>query len=325
LELDGHRTVTRLYGLPAIGSPVRSALFAGEISPRWDVPDELIVEVAITGAFIGHSDNPAQPQTTTEIYEQARACAAAGASAIHIHVRDDRGYNVLDLGRFTDVINPLREEFPSLFVDGCLVCALEGEWEAMKEVLASGVLDGCPINPTATYIGDMLFAKPAPMILEKTRLILEAGALPQIAVYTDGDVANADRFLFRSGLLEAGQSWLILPALPGCSPMANPRQMAEGLLRTVSAIRDVDPAALILVCAAGRAALYLTGLAITLGLHVRIGMEDTIWLWPHRDDLVESNMQMLETTKQLAAALGRNVADHATYRELVGAPARSAA
>lgn len=318
LERSGHRCISQPYGLPSFGNPLESAFFEGEISPRWDLPQDLIIEVAMTGAFIRHDENPHQPLTVDEIRDEARACIEAGASAIHIHVRDDQGYNVLDPERFAQVIDPLREQYPDVFFDGCLVCSLDGEWEKMKEVLAAGTLDGCPINPTATYVGDTLFAKPAPMILEKTRLILEAGSKLQIAVYVDGDVANADRFLFRSGLVEPGQCWLILPALPGCSPMANPHQMADGLLRMSRAIQDVDPEATIMVCAAGRASLYLATMAAVLGLHVRVGMEDTIWRWPHRDDLITSNVQALEQTKLLAQALGRDVATPRRYREIMG-------
>ncbi|MGV1048834.1 MAG: 3-keto-5-aminohexanoate cleavage protein [Solirubrobacterales bacterium] len=321
LERGGHRCVSQPYGLPSLGNPLRSAFFEGEISPRWDITQDLIVEVAITGAFVRRAENPSQPLTVEEIRDQARACAEAGASAIHIHVRDDDGYNVLDPQRFAEVIDPLRKEFPGLFFDGCLVCSLDGEWEKMKEVLDAGTLDGCPINPTATYVGDTLFAKPAPMILEKTRLILESGSKVQVAVYTDGDIANADRYLFRSGLLEPGQCWLILPALPGCSPMANPRQMADGLLRMSSAIHDTDPEAKIVVCAAGRATIYLATMAAVLGLHVRVGMEDTIWTWPHREELIESNLQVFELAKGIAAGLGRDVATPQRYREIMGVPA----
>lgn len=318
LERERHRMIWRPYGLPEVLDPERSAFFDAAISPPWSIPDKLIVSTAITGAFFSRKANPAQPLTTSEIHEQARACAAAGASTVHIHVRDDRGYNTLSLERFHSVIDPLREEFPELAIDGCLVTALDGEWEEMKQVLDARVLDAVPVNPTAVYVGDALFVKPIPVLLEKVRLIDESGAKPLIAVYTDADVGNADRFLFKSGLLTSPSCWLILPALPGCSPMDNPRQMFEGLLRISATIRDVDPDAVVLVCAAGRAATYLTTIAAALGLHIRVGMEDTVWVWPHRPDRVSSNIQMLDMAKSLAALLGREVASHSEYRELVG-------
>jgi 3-keto-5-aminohexanoate cleavage enzyme len=320
LERERHRMIWRPYGLPEVVDPERSAFFDGIVQPPWDMPERLIVSVAITGAFFTRRANAAQPITVQEISSQARACAAAGASTIHLHVRDDRGYNTLSLDRFREAIEPLRHEFSELAVDGCLVPALEGEWEQMKQVLDARLLDGVPINTTAVYLGDALFAKPIPIILEKTRLVQESGAKALIACYSDADVGNANRYLLKSGLVQRPACWLILPALPGCSPMENPRQMFDGLLRISSAIFDADPGATVLVCAAGRATIYLTAVAMALGLHVRVGMEDTIWLWPHRQERIASNLQMLEMTKQLAAALGRDIASHADYRRLVGLP-----
>lgn len=146
-----------------------------------------------------------------------------------------------------------------------------------------------------------------------------------IAVYADGDVNNAERYLFRSGLIEGKSYWCVLPALPGCSPMENPRQMVDGLLRMASLIYDVDPEATILVCAAGRASTYLVTVAAALGLHIRVGMEDTVWKWPHRNERLVSNMDALESAKTLAALLGRSVATHSEYREMVDMPQAVAA
>jgi 3-keto-5-aminohexanoate cleavage enzyme len=87
-----------------------------------------------------------------------------------------------------------------------------------------------------------------------------------------------------------------------------------------SLIYDVDPDATILVCAAGRAAIYVVTVAAALGLHIRVGMEDTVWLWPHRRERISSNLQVLDMAKALAGVLGRDVADHAEYRRIVGLP-----
>jgi 3-keto-5-aminohexanoate cleavage enzyme len=319
VERERGRMIWRPYGAPQIMSLERSALHDAPISVPWDIPEKLAVSVAITGAFFRHPQNPNQPLTPEAIRDSANEVLEAGASTVHIHVRDDEGFNVLSFDRFRQVIEPLKRKFPSLAVDGCLVPALDGEWEIMRRVLDSGLLDAAPVNATATYVGDSLFAKPAPVLMEKTRLIVESGAVPEIAVYTDGDVSNADRFLIKSGLIKTPAVWLILPALPGCSPMENPRQMIDGLTRSAAAIRDIDPDGVIMVCAAGRASMYVATLAAVMGLHIRIGMEDTYWLWPHRDDRIVSNRQTFELATQLASVVGRPVATQREYRELIGA------
>lgn len=322
LERDGNRMIVRPYGWPAIIDPERSAFVDMPIQAPWKIPDKMIVSVAITGAFFTREANSAQPITVQHIYEEARACAES-ASTVHLHVRDDRGYNTLSLDRFSKVVEPLRQQFPHLALDGCLVATVEGEWEVMKQILDAKLFDAVPINTTAVYTGDTLCAKPVPVMLEKARLVQESGAKPLIAVYTDGDVNNADRYLIKSGLVGTPSYWCVLPALPGCSPMENPRQMFDGLLRIASIIYDIDSEATILVCAAGRATIYLATAAALLGLHIRVGMEDTVWLWPHRNEKAQSNMQFLEMAKSLATVLGRDIANHEEYRQIVGLPART--
>ena len=72
------------------------------------------------------------------------------------------------------------------------------------------------------------------------------------------------------------------------------------------------------VCAAGRASVYLVTLAMLMGLHVRIGMEDTVWQYPHRDDLVHSNLETLQTVSGIAGLLGRRPMTTPRYKELLG-------
>jgi 3-keto-5-aminohexanoate cleavage enzyme len=169
-----------------------------------------------------------------------------------------------------------------------------------------------------------MFFKAPHVVIEKARLVEARGLKPLIAVYTDGDIDNARRFLIESGVVRKPYSWLVLPAMPGCSPMHNPRQMVEGLMRMVNAIKDLDPDSFIAVCAAGRPSTYLATFAILLGLHVRVGMEDTVWPYPHRDELITSNAEAFLKVKKIAELLGREVMTPAEYRISQGMPAVSA-
>jgi 3-keto-5-aminohexanoate cleavage enzyme len=318
VERDQHQVVWKAYGWPDITDLDCTCYHDAPISEPWDLPSKLIVSVAITGSFVRRNRNPNQPYTPDEIRQSAREVLLAGASTVHIHVRDDNGYFKLSHELFEAAVRPLKTEFPDLAVDGCLVSGLPGDWQEMEKVLRSGLLDASPVNATATYLGDSLLAKPIPILLEKTRLIQETGGVPEIAVYNDGDVSNADRYLIRSGLIHMPAVWLVLPALPGCSIMNNPRQMVDGVMRITNAIRDIDPNGLIVVCAAGRASMALATLAVSLGLHIRIGMEDTYYLYPHRNDLIQSNLQAFELAKKLSEVVGRPIATRAEYRAMIG-------
>lgn len=321
---EGLITKWKAYGMPEALDPFSSRFVDVAPMPRWDIPPKVMISTAITGAFFSKRSNPRQPVSTAEIRASAEACILAGAPNIHIHVRDDEGFNVLDLERFRDVIAPLKAKYPAVTFDGCLVAVNQAESDAMSPAIDSGLFDALPVNTTAICCGDSMFFKAPHVVIEKARLVEAAGIKPLISVYDDGDIDNARRFLVESGVVSRPLSWLILPALPGCSPMHNPSQMVDGLMRMVRAIRDIDSTSFIMVCAAGRPSVYLATLAVLLGLHVRVGMEDTVWKYPHRDDLLETNVDAFTQIRAIAGALGRELMSPAEYRLSQGMPAARA-
>lgn len=320
---EGLITKWKAYGMPEALDPFTSRFVDVEPMPRWEIPKKVFISTTITGAFFSKRTNPHQPITPDEIRASAEACIKAGAPNIHIHVRDEAGYNALNVNRFRQVIAPLRAKYPEVTFDGCLVAVNEEESAAMEPAMDTMLFDALPVNTTAICCGDSMFFKAPHVIIEKARLIESRGLKPLISVYDDGDIDNARRFLVESGVVKKPLSWLVLPALPGCSPMHNPRQMVEGLMRMVAAIRDIDPDSFITVCAAGRPSTYLATMAILLGLHVRVGMEDTVWQWPHRDDILDSNAKHFLQIKQIAELLGRELMTAAEYRAATGMPAKS--
>lgn len=319
VEKERMRTYWRPYGVPAIMSTDRSRISGALQMPRWNDVPRAIVSVAINGAFFTKHENPNQPQTAQEIIASAKECVAAGAQVIHVHVRDRNGFNVLDADLFEDVIGSLRSDHPNIALDACLVAVNDMECTELEKVLDRRLVSAVPVNTTALILGDNLFVKPPHAILEKTRLILEAGMTPQLAVYTDGDVDNARRLLIDSGVLKGGLTWLLLAGLPGCTPMYSPEGMIDALQRQVRLIRHVDPDATIIVCAGGRASTHAATLALLMGLHVRVGMEDTVWIWPHRDDLIESNVGMFKLVKGIAENLGRDLMSADDFLKLCAA------
>ncbi len=310
------------YGLPEIVDPFTSKYGDIEVQPKWNVPEKVVISQTINGAFYSKKSNPNLPIAPEDIIKSARECAELNPTTVHVHVRDEDGYNVLDPELFHRVIDPVREEFPDPVYDGCMVPFAEGEWDNMVSVLSDRLLEVTPINPTASYCGDTLFAKPPHVAIEKTRLCQELGVKPQVAVYSDGDIDNADRYLIKTGLLEKPYFWIIVATLPGGSPMHNPRQMVSTLMHLVDSIYNIDKDSIIVVCASGRASSYLAMQAMLLGLHVRVGMEDTIWQHPHKNDLIDSNAAHFSKFKAIAELMGREVATGDEYRELIGLPVR---
>lgn len=314
------------YGLPEIVDPIHTVYAdkSVDIQPAWNIPRKVVISQTIVGAFYSEKVNPKHNVTPEQIYQSAKETAELHPPTIHIHVRTlwENGYwyNALDPELFHRIIDPLKRDYPDIVFDGCMVPFQDGEWPKMIEVLESRLLEVTPINTVAAYCGDTLFVKPPHVMIEKTRLCQDLGVKPQIAVYSDGDLDNAYRYLIRTGLLEKPYYWIILPTLPGGSAMHNPRQMVEAIMRYVNFIYDIDDTSIIVVCAAGRASSYLATFALLLGLNIRVGMEDTVWKWPHRNEMIQNNAEHYKAFKALVELLGREVATGDEYRELIGLP-----
>lgn len=72
------------------------------------------IMVAPTGARRGTADHPALPLTTSQIVDEAVACADVGAHALHLHVRDDAGAHSLDVAQYRDASDALGDAVPNM-------------------------------------------------------------------------------------------------------------------------------------------------------------------------------------------------------------------
>jgi 3-keto-5-aminohexanoate cleavage enzyme len=226
--------------------------------------------------------------------------------------------NVLDVDRFHQVIDPIKSKYPDVLVCGCAVPVFPGDFSKMEEVLKEGLFDQTPVNTVATYLGDSLFCKMPQIMIKKAELCEKYDVKPQIAVYSDGDIDNARRFLINTDVLSKPYYWILLLGLVGCSPMYSSLSMVDTLVGYVRRIREIDLDSKIMVVSGGRASSHLTTLAMLLGLDVRVGKEDTIWKYPHSDELIMRNVDIYKETVQLARLMGREPATPSEYIKKFG-------
>jgi uncharacterized protein (DUF849 family) len=177
----------------------------------------------------------------------------------------------------------------------------------------------CEVAPCAAG-HPIEFAVPAVDALQ------QLGVKPEIVIHSPGEIELAKRRFVDTGLLQKPYYFIILYGLPfdsGRSLLAgtwvrDTQDMAHQLFLMVNQLKSLDEDAQITVCAAGRATFYMTTLATMLGLHVRVGTEDTMWRSPLSDEIVESNVEMLNRARAIAELLGREVATADEYRTVIG-------
>ena len=298
-----------------------------DVQPPWKIPEKIIVATAITGSFYNKSGNPNHPVSMEEIYQSAKEACKAGAPILHLHVRNEQGINTLEPKLYKELFERIKNDYPDVMIDCCLVPMNDAQWEGLIDMLESGLVDSSPVNTTTVYCGDMLLTKYPHVMLAKAKLLREYDIRTRVAIYCDADIDNADRWLFKTGLVPTGADgkpsyWGVLPALPGGTPMNSPDAMVDGFMNLRRRILEIDKDAIIQVCASGRASTYLATQAILMGHHLRVGMEDTVWKWPHKNEKIQSNARCFLEYKQLCELLGREIVTPKEYRQMMGIPER---
>ena len=118
-------------------------------------PATTLITVAPTGAESRKDDVPALPVTLDELVSAAKACEAAGAGLVHVHIRDDQAQPSLDLDRLKDTVAALREQ-TSLVVQLSTGGSVTDGYDARLRVLEAEP-DSCSLTCGTVNFGDDVF------------------------------------------------------------------------------------------------------------------------------------------------------------------------
>ena len=129
--------------------------------PRWDIPEKIILGVAVTGSFIDKRQNPDQPYTAEEVLREAEECISAGATYLHFHVRDKEGRNIGDVESYNKIVQPLRRKYgDKLLIDGCPLFGKD--FEEANAPVTEDLFEVGIVNPVCTFVSDNIRYLPHP-------------------------------------------------------------------------------------------------------------------------------------------------------------------
>jgi 3-keto-5-aminohexanoate cleavage enzyme len=288
--------------------------FDAASQPRWSVPEVVVIEAAISG---DHYHDPARRKGISNLRENvladAIAALTAGASAIHLSAYNAKGGRSGQLEDYLFLVEGCRERCGDLFVVNCNVLFGDTFEEKLTSVFG-GLAEESVINCHERF---------HPRFLQACAEVMEAhGCRPHLTVRDTIEITQARDILIIPGLVRKPYSWLVYPNFDGI-PMPNTTAMFEALKFMVDRIREIDPESVIMVGCNGRASIFLCATAMTMGLNVRVGMEDSMWLYPHRDERVEDNSTPIVRAVDMARLLGRRVATGNDYRRILGLSLRN--
>jgi 3-keto-5-aminohexanoate cleavage enzyme len=266
--------------------------------------EALIVTCAPVGAEVMPAQTPYLPVTIAALGETAAAIRAAGASIVHVHCRNDDGTNTHAVARFREAYDAIRAK-SDLIVQFSTGGAIGMSSRERAAVLALQP-EMASLTCGTVNFGDDVFVNDFPLM----RMLLERmhryGVRPELEIFDKGHLANA-RQLAREGLLSFPQHVDFVLGVPGG---------LEATAQNLSDLVDDLPAGCTWsVAGIGRAQLPMAMIAIAMGGHVRVGLEDNIYYSKGR---LARNEELVERVVRIAREAGRDVAAPDEARAMLG-------
>ena len=266
-----------------------------------------IITVAITGSVPTKKDSPAVPISVAEQVESSHAAYEAGASLVHVHVRNDDGTTTSDPERFGRFLAGIRKHCPDMIVQ----FSTGGRSGTGKE--RGGMLHLKPEMASLTT-GSVNFAKiiyenHPTLINDLAASMLANDIKPEIEIFDLAMLYNAAK-LVADGLLKAPVHVQFVLGIPGALPADR-----EVLEFELAQLQRMLPGATWTAAGIGRHQLIVNEWTLELGGHCRTGLEDNLRF--DKERLATSNAELVKRVADLTTKFGRSVATPAEARRIL--------
>jgi uncharacterized protein (DUF849 family) len=284
-----------------------------------------IITCAVTGNLTKPEQHPGLPITPLQIATAALEAAQAGAAVAHIHVRDpETGRPSMDVELYREVIKLVREVDKELVIN--LTTGPGGRFipsdddpkiaaagttllppEKRVEHIASLRPDICSLDlNTMNSGGDVVINTPK-NVRRMAHVIREAGVKPELEIFDSGDLHLA-LDLIKEGVLEGPGLWTFVMGVKyGFAATPETLLYARNFLPQGAAWSAFG---------IGRAEFPIVAQAWLAGGHVRVGLEDNIYI--SKGVLAEANAVLVARARDIVLSLGGEIATAAEARELLG-------
>lgn len=269
--------------------------------------DPLIISAALTGSWPTKEQNPALPVTEEEIAAAAIDCWNAGAAIVHLHMRNEQGKVTCDPARYARTRDLIRATGCDVIINmstggGAGQTTDEQRMEPVDLAPEIASFDCGSLN-----FGSTVFVNSPSFLDELAERMARNGVLPEIECFEAGHVANALR-LIDEGKLQRPLWFQFVLGVRGGAP---------GTVKQLLHLLEMIPTdAHWSACGIGRAQLPLGVAAMTMGGHVRTGLEDNLYY--HKGELAKSNAQLVGRLVRIAGEIGRPIASPSQARAILG-------
>ncbi|WP_028933681.1 3-keto-5-aminohexanoate cleavage protein [Pseudonocardia spinosispora] len=287
---------------------------------------DVIITCAVTGAGDTVGKSPHVPVTPAQIAADAIAAAEAGAAVVHIHVRDvETGQGSRAVSLYRETVSRIRDsgvdmvinltagmggdlvidgDDPLKPIDGTdLVNALE-RLPHVEELLP----DICTLDCGSLNFGEgsQLYVSTPDMLRIGAKRVQELGVKPELEIFDTGHLWFASKMV-EEGLIDAPPLFQLCMGIPYGAPVD------PGLLAAM--VNMLPEGSQFASFAIGRNQLPWVAQSALLGGHVRVGLEDNLYLGK---GIKATNAQLVERAVEIVRGLGAEVAGPDRARSILG-------
>jgi 3-keto-5-aminohexanoate cleavage enzyme len=267
-----------------------------------------IITVAITGSLPKKADNPAVPITVQEQIESTHEAFEAGASLVHLHVRNDDGSPSSSPERFAQVMQGIRQHCPGMIIQ----FSTGGRSGAGRERGAHLELrpDMASLATGSVNFPNRVYENAPDLVEWLAQQMRTYGIKPEVEAFDLSMLMQAAR-MEREQTIQGPLHVQFVMGIKNAMPVD--REVFEFYVHT---LKRLSPQATWTGAGIGRDQMTLARWSLELGGHCRTGLEDNVRL--DRDTLAPSNAALVKAVRTLCEESQRPVATAEQARVLLG-------
>jgi 3-dehydrocarnitine:acetyl-CoA trimethylamine transferase len=286
---------------------------------------KVMISCAVTGSADTPGRNPAVPVTPAQIAQSAIDAAKAGAAIVHIHVRDPQTTKPsMELAHYREVVDRIRASNIDVLINlttGPGARFTPGQEDPFQPGPATAMRNPaqrvahirelrpeiCSLDMGSMNMGNYVFTNSVQYLEAMAIAIRDAGVMPELEVFEAGHLLLAKRMI-ETGHIKGPGMFQICLGISWGQPATS-----EAMAYMRSLLPQSSP------WFAFGISLFqfpMAAQAVLLGGHIRVGLEDNIYLG--KGQLAPSNAALVEKATRIIDVLGDNVATAADARQILG-------
>jgi len=271
---------------------------------------KLVITLATTGNINRRERNPSLPCSPQEMADDMHECIKLGVSVLHVHSRNENLLPTMRVDVFRETCRLIKERDPDAIIQistgGRAARAGSGnEWRIDPLNLMPEMGS---YTPGSVNLGPIVYQNDAKLTQELAQKFCDTGIKPQVEVFDTNMISNTD-ILVKQGLLKRPIDFGFVMGAPGAQECSL-RQLGH-------LIAMLQPGDTWTSIGIGKFEMPLAYMAIAMGGHVRVGLEDNN---KTPDGKIATNYELVKHVVEIAKAMGREIASPEEAREILSMP-----